>query len=108
MSSPADSETGAEPKKSRAGRDLPAAIGVGVGLGAVIVASLFVYRPSFAVIVGLAVIYGCYELTRALGASGARVAVAPAELPIGVLTALLGGPFFLWLLLRTRIGEVPA
>lgn len=28
----------------------------------------------------------------------ARVLVAPAELPIGVLTALVGGPFFLWLL----------
>lgn len=32
----------------------------------------------------------------------ARTVVAPAELPIGVLTALVGGPFFLWLLLRTR------
>jgi iron complex transport system permease protein len=28
----------------------------------------------------------------------ARTMVAPAELPIGVLTALVGGPFFLWLL----------
>lgn len=28
----------------------------------------------------------------------ARVLVAPAELPLGVLTALIGGPFFLWLL----------
>jgi iron complex transport system permease protein len=28
----------------------------------------------------------------------ARVMVSPAELPIGVLTALVGGPFFLWLL----------
>lgn len=32
----------------------------------------------------------------------ARTVVIPAELPIGVLTALLGGPFFLWLLRRTR------
>lgn len=32
----------------------------------------------------------------------ARTVVAPAELPIGVLTALIGGPFFLWLLLRAR------
>lgn len=31
---------------------------------------------------------------------GARTVMAPAELPVGVLTALLGGPFFLWLLLR--------
>lgn len=38
----------------------------------------------------------------------ARVVVVPAELPIGVITALLGGPFFLWLLLRLRIGEVAA
>jgi iron complex transport system permease protein len=30
----------------------------------------------------------------------ARTAVAPAELPIGVLTGALGGPFFLWLLGR--------
>jgi iron complex transport system permease protein len=37
--------------------------------------------------------------------AAARVVVAPAELPIGVITALVGGPFFLWLLLRLRIGE---
>ncbi|MGA0598849.1 FecCD family ABC transporter permease [Enterovirga sp. CN4-39] len=30
----------------------------------------------------------------------ARVAVAPAELPIGIVTALIGAPYFLWLLLR--------
>lgn len=32
----------------------------------------------------------------------ARVAVSPAELPIGIVTALLGAPFFLWLLVRYR------
>jgi iron complex transport system permease protein len=32
----------------------------------------------------------------------ARTVVAPAELPIGLVTALLGGPFFLWLLIRRR------
>jgi iron complex transport system permease protein len=30
----------------------------------------------------------------------ARVIVAPAELPIGIVTALIGAPYFLWLLLR--------
>ncbi|MDX2170924.1 MAG: iron ABC transporter permease [Deltaproteobacteria bacterium] len=30
----------------------------------------------------------------------ARTVVAPAELPLGVVTALVGGPFFLWLLRR--------
>lgn len=32
----------------------------------------------------------------------ARTAVPLADLPIGMITALVGGPFFLWLLLRTR------
>jgi len=32
----------------------------------------------------------------------ARLVVAPAELPLGVVTALIGGPFFLWLLLRDK------
>jgi iron complex transport system permease protein len=27
-----------------------------------------------------------------------RTVIAPAELPVGIITALLGGPFFLWLL----------
>ncbi len=29
-----------------------------------------------------------------------RILIAPSELPVGILTALLGAPFFLWLLLR--------
>ncbi len=33
---------------------------------------------------------------------GARIVVAPAELPIGILTAVFGAPFFLWILLRSR------
>ncbi|MBP5640826.1 MAG: iron ABC transporter permease [Victivallales bacterium] len=31
-----------------------------------------------------------------------RVILAPSELPVGIVTALLGGPFFLWMLLRKR------
>ncbi|WP_328365829.1 iron ABC transporter permease [Streptomyces sp. NBC_00445] len=38
-----------------------------------------------------------------LGADlAARTLAAPAELPLGVLTALIGSPFFFWLLRRTR------
>ena len=32
----------------------------------------------------------------------ARTVVVPAELPLGVVTAMVGGPFFLWLVYRTR------
>ncbi|WP_148235295.1 FecCD family ABC transporter permease [Parvularcula bermudensis] len=32
----------------------------------------------------------------------ARLAVSPAELPLGVVTSVLGAPFFFWLLLRDK------
>jgi iron complex transport system permease protein len=35
----------------------------------------------------------------------ARTVVIPAELPIGIVTALVGAPVFLWLLARTRTRE---
>lgn len=33
----------------------------------------------------------------------ARVVVAPEEVPVGILTALVGGPFFLWLMRRKAL-----
>ncbi|WP_422245326.1 FecCD family ABC transporter permease [Zwartia sp.] len=35
----------------------------------------------------------------------ARLVVMPAELPVGVITSLVGGPFFLWLLLRASTNK---
>ena len=35
----------------------------------------------------------------------ARVLFAPFELPVGVVLAVTGGPFFLWLLFRQRGGR---
>jgi iron complex transport system permease protein len=32
----------------------------------------------------------------------ARTLLAPIELPVGIITALIGGPFFLWMLMRGR------
>ncbi len=38
----------------------------------------------------------------------ARTLASPQEIPVGVLTALCGGPFFLWLIRRdARRGAVP-
>ncbi len=34
----------------------------------------------------------------------ARTVASPAELPVGVVTSLLGAPFFIWLLLRFKQG----
>jgi iron complex transport system permease protein len=32
----------------------------------------------------------------------ARTLMAPMELPVGIVTAMIGGPFFLWMLIRKR------
>ena len=37
----------------------------------------------------------------------ARRALAPTELPVGIMTALIGAPYLLWLLTRqARTGEL--
>ncbi len=36
----------------------------------------------------------------------ARVALAPVEIPVGIITALAGGPVFVWLLVRARRGRL--
>ena len=35
----------------------------------------------------------------------ARTVIAPAEMPVGILTAILGGPFFVWLLVSRTQGR---
>jgi len=77
LATQATPDQGDEPKPSRAGRDLRAAIIVGLGCGAVIIASLFTWRPSFAFLIGIVVVYGCWELTRALGHAGIHVSLTP-------------------------------
>jgi iron complex transport system permease protein len=52
--------------------------------------------PSHRTLLPAAALFGGAFLV--LADALARVLVAPAEMPIGVLTALVGGPFFLWLL----------
>jgi len=32
----------------------------------------------------------------------ARTIISPAELPVGIITAMLGGPFFIWLLIKQK------
>ncbi|MGW6570163.1 phosphatidate cytidylyltransferase [Streptomyces sp. NPDC054975] len=56
----------AAPQKKSAGRDLGAAIGVGVGLGAVIIASLFIWKAAFVGVIVVAVVVGLWELTSRL------------------------------------------
>ena len=47
-----------------------------------------------------AILWEAADGNTALADIVARGIVAPAELPIGVVTAVLGAPVFLWILLR--------
>ncbi len=76
------------PSKRQAGRNLPAAIGVGVGLGALVLASLFVWRPAFLLVLAAGVVLGTWEMVRALdrAAEPAKRARPPlAPLLVGAL-----------------------
>jgi phosphatidate cytidylyltransferase len=65
------------PSSSRAGRNLVAAIGVGLGLGAVIIASLIIYRPAFLLVIAVAILVGVVELVRALESGSVRAPLLP-------------------------------
>ena len=54
-------------RRTRAGRNLPAAIGVGVGMGALVLASLFFVRAVFLGVVAVGVVLGTWETVRAFG-----------------------------------------
>ena len=64
-----------EKSPGRAGRNLPMAIGVGLGLGAVVLASLLVYRELFLIVVAAALAVGIWELGNAMRQADIRVPV---------------------------------
>lgn len=81
------------PKKFRAGRNLPAAIGVAVVLLSALFVGLFLYSPLVAVLASVAAALGVHEVCRALEHGGIKIPVGPAvtgavALP---LAAFLGG-----------------
>jgi phosphatidate cytidylyltransferase len=76
------------PSAGRAGRNLGAAIGVGLGLGAVILASLLIYRPAFLLVVVAAVLVGVVELTRAIQAGDFRPPLVPVVVGAVAMAAL--------------------
>ncbi|SDQ70147.1 phosphatidate cytidylyltransferase [Actinopolyspora saharensis] len=76
-------------RSSRAGRNLPAALAVGLLLGAGIVTALLTYRHSFIGIVAVAAALSTVELAGALRrGSGIRLALPPV---------LVGGQAMIWL-----------
>lgn len=81
--------------KPKGGRDLRAAIGVGLGLGALVVLSLFIVKWLFVGVVAAVVVIGMWELTSRLSESkGINVPRPPLAVGgVGMLVAAyLGGP----------------
>jgi len=76
-------------RRSRAGRNLPAAIGVGVALAALILVTLYVWKPSFLAVVAAAVVLAVWELSNALKGQRIRVPVVPVV--VGALSILGAG-----------------
>ena len=66
-----------EQPKGRAGRNLPAAIGVGVGMGGLVVLTLFTVKATFLLYVGAAVAIALAELTSALAKRDINIPVIP-------------------------------
>jgi phosphatidate cytidylyltransferase len=75
----------------RAGRNLPAAIAIGVGLGAYVVLSLLYLKPAFVVLVAVALVLASVELHEALKKQGMTSAIIP--IAVGSV-AISFGSFF--------------
>ena len=75
---------------SKAGRNLPAAIAVGVGLGAIIIASLAFYKYLFVVVVTAAVVIAVWELHNAFLRNDIRIARTPLYIVALVGSVVLG------------------
>ena len=75
-------------KPSRAGRNLPKAVGVGVGLGAVVLASLIFRKEIFLGVVIVAACFGVWELRGGLAQGKINVPLVPSMVgAIGMLVA---------------------
>ncbi len=86
-------------KKSRAGRDLPAAIGVGVAIGAVLVATLLFIPRFWVVLCAGAIFVATHEVVRRLREAGYVIPVIPL---------LVGGQVTVWLSWRYHAAGVLA
>lgn len=85
MSSSSTPEQPAAPRRRGPGRDLPAAIAVGVGLVAIVVASLLWWQWGFVLLAAVMLARGVVELSQAVG----RQEMRPATVPIVIGTILV-------------------
>lgn len=82
--------------KARTGRDLVVAIAIGLGIGALLLASLLFVKWAFVFIALAGGLLAIFELSRALRVGGRRIDVVP-QLIAGALTITAGYFAELWL-----------
>ena len=80
-------EQPAQAAPGRAGRNLPVAIGVGLSLGAVILVSLYTFKPAFLVVIVVAILIGLWELVHSLHQRGLSAPLIP--IAVGALCILI-------------------
>ena len=71
-----------------------------VGLIVPHIVRLFV-GPDLRILIPASMLFGASFLV--ICDTFARTLLAPTEIPVGIITAMLGGPFFVWLLKRKRV-----
>lgn len=79
-------------KRRGPGRNLPAAIAVGLALGAVVLLAVFVVPQAFPVLVAIVMVLAVLELIRALGEGDLRVPAVP--LLVGVIGMVISTVVF--------------
>lgn len=92
----------------KAGRNLPAAIGVGVVFGGIVIASLVIYPPAFVIVAVALVVAALWELANALSATGSSVLRLPTMV-VGaamVLATFFGGRESLWAVFTLGSGAI--
>ncbi|SDD21382.1 phosphatidate cytidylyltransferase [Glycomyces harbinensis] len=101
---PGAAETDPQDRKPKAGRNLPVAIGAGLGMAAVVLASLLIQPVAFLGLAVVAIAVACWETGTAMRKGGKNVPVIPLA-AAGVLIVVLawfGGAT--GLLLGTAVG----
>jgi iron complex transport system permease protein len=59
-----------------------------------------IWGPDYRHLIPLSMVGGATGLL--IADVGARVLIAPQSLPVGIVTSLIGAPFFLWILRRAK------
>lgn len=89
MSTPSPQPTApAEPDHGRAGRNLPAAIGVGVVAGLYVIVTLWFFKPGFVLLVAAALAQGAREIDQALRRIDMNASIIP--IVVGTVAIVLG------------------